>query len=365
MIAAGGSEGCLLCGGSDLEIVLDLGEQPSVRHWPLPTDPLPDPTHPLALALCRDCGLVQLERDDTAGPELPVPEPQAVVDQARQTVADLTRLGHLRGRRTVVEFPSPHGGSWLPHLPLEVTQDAADLLVDNFGLMHERDLRAALRRRSAALAEDGLAVFLIQPLGEIVRQRQWTVVRHGHPGYFSLTTLTRALASVGLHPGSVLRYPLYGGVAVLLCSRTARPDADLTAALAEETGLASARGLAPLAEEVEAGVEGLRRFLRGRGEAGTRLHAYPAASKAVAELAMVGESARVIRAIGDAASAKQGRCLPGSRIPVISPEQLVAEDPEEVLLLLPDLRQELLERFPTLAGRLVGLDEVLHDGGQR
>ena len=42
---------CILCGSRDGVIVLDLGAQPSPRHWPLPTDPLPDPTHALALRL--------------------------------------------------------------------------------------------------------------------------------------------------------------------------------------------------------------------------------------------------------------------------------------------------------------------------
>ena len=355
---------CLLCSGDDLEIVLDLGEQPSVRHWPLPSDPLPDPLHPLALSLCHGCGLVQLDRDDTSGPELPVPEPQAVIDQARQAVVDLTRLGHLEGRRTCVEFPSPHGGSWLPHLPLQVTDGPADLLVDNFGLMHERELPEALRRRAEALAEDGLAVFLIQPLGDIVRTRQWTTVRHGHPGYFSLTTLSTALATVGLAPTSVLRYPLYQGVAVVLCRRGGHPDAELLAALAAEADLATARGLAPLAEEVTRHIGRLREFLAERRSAGTRLYAYPAASKAVAELAMVGQEAEAILAVGDAAPAKQGRCLPGSRIPVVSPEQLLAADADEVLLLLPELHEELRESFPELADRLVDVTEVVTDGDQ-
>ena len=48
---------CILCGSDAGVIVLDLGAQPSPRHWPLPIDPLPDPTHLLALRLCPDCGL--------------------------------------------------------------------------------------------------------------------------------------------------------------------------------------------------------------------------------------------------------------------------------------------------------------------
>ena len=348
---------CILCGSDAGVIVLDLGAQPSPRHWPLPTDPLPDPTHALALRLCPDCGLAQLDADDTTEPEVPVPEPRAVVDQARQAVADLGRLGHLDGRASVIEFGSPHGGSWLPLLDLTPATGPADLVVDSFGLMHERDLPATLARHAGALADDGLAVFLVQPLGDIVAQRAWTALRHGHHGYFTLTSLRTALGTVGITPTSVLRYDLYGGVAVVLASRGGQPDADLLAAYDEESrqGLATPEGLACLAESVAVSTMRLRSYLEGHRASGTRLYAYGAASKAVAELAMVGEAATAILAVGDASPAKQGRCMPGSRIPVISPAELVAADPQEVLLLLPDLHDELLATHPRLAGRVVVL----------
>ena len=346
---------CLLCGSSDNTVVFDLGMQPSARHWPLPGDPLPDAAHALAMRLCRACGLAQLDADDTTEPEVVVPEPQAVTDQARQAVADLARLGHLDGRRTVVEFGSPHGGSWLPFLDLEPVSGPADLLVDSLGLMHDRDLRAALERRAAALADGGLAVFLIQPLGDVVEQRQWTALRHGHHAYFSLTSLRGALELAGLAPVTALRYDLYGGVAVVLAARGGQPDAGLRAAYDDEArkGLATPGGLAGLADAVTESLGQLRDYLADRQATGTRLFAYGAASKAVAELAMVGEVAGAILAVGDASPNKQGRCMPGSRVPVVSPEELIEAGPEEVLLLLADLQDEVLAAYPQLRGRLV------------
>lgn len=346
---------CLLCGANTGVIVLDLGAQPSARHWPRPEDPAPDPAHPLAMRLCQACGLAQLDADETTEPEVVGPEPQAVTDQARHAVADLTRLGHLEGRHTVIEFGSPHGGSWLPLLDLLPIDGPADLLVDSLGLMHEKTLREALERRATALAEDGLAVFLIQPLGDIVAQGQWTALRHGHHAYFSLTTLRAALATVGLSPITALRYDLYGGVAVVLATRGGQPDDALRAAYEDETrrGLDTLEGLSGLAREVATSIDHLRDYLEERRVTGTRLFAYGAASRAVAELAMVGEAASAIRAVGDASPSKQGRCMPGSRVPVVSPSTLLDAAPEEVLLLLPDLAEELLKAYPQLAGRIV------------
>ncbi len=346
---------CVLCRASGDQVVLDLGAQPSARQWPLPSDPTPDPAYGLAMWVCPGCGLAQLAEDQTTEPEVAVPEPQAVRDQAAQAVADLTRLGWLAGRRTVREFGSPHGGSWLEHLPLEVTDGPADLVVDSLGLMHERDLAAAVEARCEALAGAGALVALVQPLGDIVATGQWTALRHGHYAYFSLTSLRSALSQVGLVPVTALRYDLYGGTAVVVATRDGSPDEELRRAYAVEQaqGLDRPEGVARLAATVSDSLERLRAYLDERRASQTRLYGYGAASRAVAELATLGDAARALTAVADASPAKQGRALPGSRVPVVSPEQLLAADPEEVLVLLPDLVGELLERYPALAGRLV------------
>jgi ABC-type Fe3+-hydroxamate transport system substrate-binding protein len=58
-----------------------------------------------------------------------------------------------------------------------------------------------------------------------------------------------------------------------------------------------------------------------------------------------------ITAVADASPAKQGRRMPGTDVPIISPEQLVAADPDWVLLTLPDLYDEVRQRYPELHGR--------------
>jgi hypothetical protein len=100
-------------------------------------------------------------------------------------------------------------------------------------------------------------------------------------------------------------------------------------------------------------IDRLRTYLEGHAARDTRLYGYGAPSRAVALLAGVGDATRAFTAIADAAPAKQGRCLPVSRIPENTPDELVAADADEVLLLLSDLRDEVLAAFPSLSGRLV------------
>ena len=349
---------CALCGtqGRPEDVALDLGLQPSMRHYPAPTDPLPDPTYPLAMWVCPRCGLAQLQADETTEPEVPVAEVAAAALQERQAAADLADL--LAGRATVHAFDSPHGGSGIAayvERGLAAVEGPADVVIDTFGIMHEADQAAAFAERAAATSPDGMLVLTIQPAGDIVAGGQWSALRHGHVAYYSITSLRNALARVGFVPIRLLRYDLYGGTAVVVAHRRGEPDAALREAYASEAaaGLTTPDGFAPLRDSIDTSIDRLRTYLEGHAAQGTRLYGYGAPSRAIALLAGVGDATRFFTAIADAAPAKQGRRLPVSRIPVISPDELVAADPDEVLLLLSDLRDEVLAALPSLNGRLV------------
>ena len=59
---------------------------------------------------------------------------------------------------------------------------------------------------------------------------------------------------------------------------------------------------------------------------------------------------QLLAGIADASPGKWGRRMPGTDIPVISPADLIAADPDQVLLLLPDLLPEVEAAYPALAG---------------
>src|SRR6476661_8771311 len=139
--------GCRGCGKAALSRVLDLGKVPAADFFPLATVPVraDEASHALAMDVCCVCGLAQLADDDTVTDEPRGVEPQALKDQAEAAIDQVAAAGWLRGK-TVVEFGSPHGGTWIPLLTergfTEVTA-YADVVLDCFGIMHEPDqLRA-------------------------------------------------------------------------------------------------------------------------------------------------------------------------------------------------------------------------------
>ena len=145
---------CRGCGKTALSRVLDLGKVPAADYFPLATDPVraDEASHALAMDLCHVCGLAQLADDDTVTDEPRGVEPQALKDQAVAAIDQVGAAGWLRGD-TVVEFGSPHGGTWIPLLAergFTTATSRADVVLDCFGIMHEPDQRSAFARRAEA-----------------------------------------------------------------------------------------------------------------------------------------------------------------------------------------------------------------------
>ena len=138
---------CRGCGNSALSRVVDLGKVPAADHFPLATDPVraEETSHALAMDVCHACGLAQLADDDTVADEPRGVEPQALKDQAEAAIQRVAAAGWLRGD-SVLEFGSPHGGTWIPLLTARgftAVSSRADVVLDCFGIMHEPDQRIA------------------------------------------------------------------------------------------------------------------------------------------------------------------------------------------------------------------------------
>ncbi|MGK5173606.1 methyltransferase C-terminal domain-containing protein [Geodermatophilus sp. CPCC 205761] len=327
-------------------MVLDLGLQPACDDFPLPDDP-PVMAHPLRLWACDRCGLVQLPDRSPAPREPRAVEPAALAAHARQSVAWVLERGLVSPGSTVREFGSPHGGSWAGPLAdrgLRAVEDddrPAETVVDVFGLMHEEDQRAGLHRRVAALAPGGLLVLVFPPLETVVSQGQWYAVRHGHHAYPSTAVAARQLAECGLAVVASSLHHLYGGTRLLAARRGA-----LGGEPVRQVPDVSRAALSALAGGVRAGVAALRGHLEGQAAAGREVLGYGAASRAVPLLIAAGVGPDLLPGIADASPAKHGRLVPGTGIPVISPAELAAARPDEVLLFLPDLLEEVRAGIP-------------------
>jgi hypothetical protein len=276
--------------------------------------------------------------------------------------------------------------------------EAAEVIVDCFGLMHEADQAGALAGRLARLAVGGVLLLQYHSLDSIIRLGQWNALRHGHYAYYSTTALTAMLAAQGFEPFAAWKFDLYGGTVLLAARRSAAGSAagsvaerrtgpaavQADAGRAQGTAVRSAAGPGGgldttaepaaiaqglvarlLAEEAEVGVcdpdvllglqddarataAGLRDWLLAERAAGRSVLGYGAASRAVALLCDAQIDRSLLPAIVDASPAKYGLRMPGTDIPVVGPDRLTASPPDSVLLFVADLRTEVSAAFPQI-----------------
>ena len=348
---------CRACRGSAGHLVLDLGEQPACDYFPRRDDPGPDPVHPLRMWLCSSCGLAQLLADPTVPEEPRGTEPAALVLQAADAVQRVAAAGWLPERGVVAEYGSPHGGSWLGLMAARGLMPAsegrrADVIIDCFGMMHAADQREALAGRAERIAPGGVLLLQYHALSTIIECGQWNALRHGHYAYYSTTSLTAMLATVGFSPRTAWQFELYGGTVLLAATRDGDggngPDAAVQSMLAQDAtiGVRDPGTFAGLQRDIQAHAKTLHDWLAAERAAGKKVLGYGAASRAVALLCHAQVDSALLPAVIDASPAKQGLRMPGTDIPVADPAQLAARQPDSVVLFVPDLMAEVRDAFP-------------------
>jgi hypothetical protein len=323
--------------------------------------------------LCSGCGLAQLIGEPIVVDEPRGAEPEALVAQAADAVEHLASGGWLSGRDRVIEFASPHGGSWLGLLAERgvspVADDGpADLVIDSFGMMHDPDQSMALAERAARVAPGGALVLQYHSLDTIVRLGQWNALRHGHFAYYSTSALVGMLETIGFTSRVAWPFELYGGTVLLAASRESGPpgasDASVAALLSEDAylGVSDPDVVGGLQGHAEAHALGLRDWLIGQRDAGKSVLGYGAASRAVALLCRARVDRRLLPAVVDTSQAKHGLRMPGTDIPIVDPAMLASHTPDAVLLFVPDLLTEVRRAFPEIeASGAVWVDaETLH-----
>lgn len=363
---------CRSCRHEAGHVVLDLGSQPACDYFPRYGDPGPDPVYPLQMWLCAHCGLAQLLDDPTVPEEPRGTEPAALVAQAVDAVNRAATAGLLPAGARVAEYGSPHGGSWLGLLsdqglrPVNGTVQA-DIILDCFGMMHAADQSAALAERAARLAPGGVLLLQYHSLDTIIRQGQWNALRHGHYAYYSTTALSAMLASVGLSPRRAWHFDLYGGTVLLAASRdgdnSVASDESVAAELTAEarTGVSDPDLLRELQQDVQSRAVALHDWLANSAAMGRTVLGYGAASRAIALLRKAEVDCDLLPAVADASPAKHGLRMPGTMIPVISPAELTARRPDEVVLFVSDLMAEVRATYPEIeasGGRWVDADTL-------
>ena len=396
---------CRFCGAPLERVFADLGSSPLANSFLAAADlDRGEPFYPLCARVCERCWLVQLPAVESSAAIFGdyayfSSYADSWVDHARRFAAAASERFSLDAGRRVIEVAS-NDGYLLRHfvargigalgiepaanvaaaaaaigVPTEVrffgadtARDlvgrglAADLLVANNVLAHVPDLNDFVAGIELALTPNGVATLELPHLVRLVEGNQFDTIYHEHFSYFSFVTVERVLGRHGLEIFDVDELTTHGGSLRVYARRAGAAGEPVTAKVAEllarerTLGVETAAYYESFAERVRETKRKLLDLLIAAKRAGKSIVGYGAPAKGNTLLNYCGVRRDFLDYTVDRSPHKQGRYLPGTRIPIEAPERIFETRPDYVLVLPWNLLDEIAGQLAGIAdwgGRLV------------
>ena len=230
-----------------------------------------------------------------------------------------------------------------------VTQGyAADLTAANNVLAHVPDINDFTAGFAILLKPDGVATFEFPHLLNLIRESQFDTIYHEHFAYLSLHTVQTVFAANGLTVFDVAEIPTHGGSLRVFAQRSdtgGRPKTERLASLLEgerQAGVLTEDFYAGFQTKADKVKDDFVAFLIDAKRAGKSVVAYGAAAKGNTLMNYAGIRPDLISYVVDLNPAKQGKFMPGSRIPIVDETRIRETRPDYVVILPRNLREEVI-----------------------
>lgn len=237
------------------------------------------------------------------------------------------------------------------------TEGQADLLTATNVLTHVDDVDAFLENVGTLLKPDGTFVVEIYSLLSILNKTLFDLVYHEHLSYFTVRTLRDFLRARGMRLVHVEDVPVHGGSirAYIRKGVTDAPPRSVAEAIAREPGPRKLiQECERFARRVAEARQDLVRFVRGgrtgrpgrplRDKPRMRIAGYTAPAKATVLLNYCGLTVKDIEYVVEDNPLKQGKHIPGTRIPIVPPHVLAEEPPDVVLIFAWNIAEEIKKK---------------------
>jgi SAM-dependent methyltransferase len=405
---------CRFCGVGLQRTFVDLGMSPLCETYPSPGDlNRGEVYYPLHVYVCDQCFLVQLEQYESAEnifsdyPYFSSYSDSWLKHSENYCDKMIARLG-LNGQSFVVEVASNDGyllqyfvRRSVPVLGIEPAANVAKVAVEKgvptlvrfFGAQLAEELAAEGRRADLILGNNVLAQvpdlndfveglkILLKPDGvltlefphllRLIERNEFDTIYHEHFSYFSMLAIVGILHAHGLKAFDVEELTTHGGSLRVYASRAEDQNHDIEPTVLrligeeERAGLASPAGYDDFARRAKQTKLALSEFLLTAARQGKSVAGYGAPGKSATLLHYCGIGKDLIEYTVDRSPYKQGRFLPGSRIPIYHPDRIRETKPDYVVILPWNLKDEIMEQLHFIrewGGRfVVPIPEVVID----
>ena len=230
-----------------------------------------------------------------------------------------------------------------------------DLLAANNVLAHVPDINDFSQACQMLLKENGVFTCEFPHLLNLISQHQFDTIYHEHFSYLSFRTVVNIFATNGLSVFDVERLGTHGGSLRVFAQRSDtgihQVSVKVEELIAEEnnagmTTIDFYRGFQEHAEKVK---NDFLQFLVEKKKEGKLVVGYGAAAKGNTLLNFAGVKKDLIKYVVDRSPHKQGKFMPGSRIPIVSEDRLMSDKPDFVVIFPWNLSKEIADQLKNLS----------------
>lgn len=226
---------------------------------------------------------------------------------------------------------------------------AADLMCANNVLAHVPDINDFVEGFRILLKPQGVATFEFPHLLNLMQQNQFDTIYHEHFSYISLLAAERIFAAHGLAVIDVEELATHGGsLRLYVTHQGARPEGEAVEKLRAKEAAAQLDAIETYSSfasgVVDTKCELLAFFIEAR-RAGRQVVGYGAPAKGNTLLNYCGIGPELMPYTVDISPHKQGKFLPGTRIPIRHPQAIFETKPDYVLILPWNLKDEITRQM--------------------
>ena len=262
-----------------------------------------------------------------------------------EPAANVAAVAERKGISSLVKF---FGKKTASELVTEAKQ--ADLLLGNNVLAHVPDINDFVAGLKVLLKSAGVITMEFPHLMRLMEENQFDTIYHEHFSYLSFTTVDKIFAAHGLTLFDVEEIPTHGGSLRIYARH--REDASKSVedrvfelrTHEERAGLTCLRSYFSFTEKVKETKRKLLEFLIQAKRQGASVVGYGAPGKGNTLLNYCGIRTDFLDYVVDRSPHKQGKCLPGTHIPIHHPDRIKETKPDYVVILPWNIKAEVMEQ---------------------
>jgi len=259
---------------------------------------------------------------------------------------NVARAAEQKGVPTLVKFFGCRTA-----LEMAAHGQMADLIIGNNVLAQVPDINDFVEGIHILLKPGGVATLEFPHLLRLMEENQYDTIYHEHFSYFSLITVERIFAAHGLVVFDLDEVPTHGGSLRIYARQADERSKPITSAVlrVRERELAlrldCMETYASFSDQVRESKRAFLELLIRLRREGKRIVGYGAPGKGNTLLNYCGIRTDFVEFTVDRNPYKQGRFLPGTRIPIYAPERIKETRPDYILILPWNLKAEIIAQL--------------------